>query len=117
MKARAARSVVNATAPSRPLVAEEIRSKLDGGFVMEIEGVLDLSSKNFRFGGCYRVPPGAEESLTELEPLGVDLDLLSGYESIVAFVGRVDDIPTAREASSSGLMIESRKQDGMVYVP
>ena len=55
-----------------------------------------------------------EDSLEELEPLGVDLDLLSGYESIVAFVGRVDDIPAAREVSSSGLMIESRKQDGMV---
>ena len=45
VKARAARSVVNATAPSRPLVAEEIRSKLDGGLQKEIEGVLDLSSK------------------------------------------------------------------------
>ena len=53
-----------------------------------------------------------EDSLAELEPLGVDLDLLSGYESIVAFVGRVDDIPAAREASSRGLMIESESRMG-----
>ena len=45
VKARAARSVVNPPSPSRPLVAEEIRSKLDGGLQNEIEGVLDLSSK------------------------------------------------------------------------
>ena len=114
VKARAARSVVNATAPSRPLVAEEIRSKLDGGLQMEIEGVLDLSSKISDLEVAIGSLQEQEDSLTELEPLGVDLDLLSGYESIVAFVGRVDDIPTAREASSSGLMIESRKQDGMV---
>ena len=114
VKARAARSVVNATAPSRPLVAEEIRSKLDGGLQKEIEGVLDLSSKISDLEVAIGSLQEQEDSLAELEPLGVDLDLLSGYESIVAFVGRVDDIPTAREASSSGLMIESRKQDGMV---
>ena len=114
VKARAARSVVNATAPSRPLVAEEIRSKLDGGLQVEIEGVLDLSSKISDLEVAIGSLQEQEDSLAELEPLGVDLDLLSGYESIVAFVGRVDDIPTAREASSSGLMIESRKQDGMV---
>ncbi len=114
VKARAARSVVNAPAPSRPLVAEEIRSKLDGGLQKEIEGVLDLSSKISDLDVAVGPLQEQEDSLAELEPLGVDLDLLSGYESIVAFVGRVDDIPAARKATSSGLMIESRKQDGMV---
>ena len=102
VKARAARSVVNATAPSRPLVAEEIRSKLDGRLQKEIEGVLDLSSKISDLEATIGSLQEQEDSLAELEPLGVDLDLLSGYESIVAIVGIVDDIPAAREASSLG---------------
>ena len=116
VKARAAKSVVNATAPSRPLVAGDVRSKLDGELQMEIEGVLDLSSKISDFEATIGSLQEQEDSLAELEPLGVDLDLLSGYESIVTFVGRVDDVSAAREASSSGLIIESRKQDGMVAI-
>ena len=116
VKARAARSVVNANAPTRPLAAEEIRSKLDGGLQKQIDGVLDLSSKISDLEVAVGSLQEQEDSLAELEPLGLDLDLLSGYESIVAFVGSVDDIPAAREASSLGLMIESRKQDGMVAI-
>ena len=116
VKARAAKSVINATAPSRPLVADEVRRKLEGELQKEIEGVLDLSSKISDLDVVIGSLQEQEDSLEELEPLGVDLDLLSGYESIVAFVGSVDDIPAAREASSSGLMIESRKQDGMVAI-
>ena len=116
VKARAAKSVVNATAPSRPLVAGDVRSKLDGELQMEIEGVLDLSSKISDFETTIGSLQEQEDSLAELEPLGVDLDLLSGYESIVAFVGRVDDVSAAKEASSSGLMIESKKRDGMVAI-
>ena len=116
VKARAAKSVVNATAPSRPLVAGDVRSKLDGELQVEIEGVLDLSSKISDFEATIGSLQEQEDSLAELEPLGVDLDLLSGYESIVTFVGRVDDVSVAREASSSGLIIESRKQDGMVAI-
>ena len=116
VRARAAKSVVNATSPSRPLKAEEIRSKLEGGLQREIEEALDLSSKISDLEAAIGSLREQEDSLAELEPLGVDLDLLSGYDSIVAFVGRVDNISVAREASSSGLMIESGKQDGMVAI-
>ena len=36
--------------------------------------------------------------------------------SLVTHVGRVDNISAAREFSSSGIMIESGKQDGMVAI-
>mgnify|MGYP001188379539 FL=1 len=116
VRARAAKSVVNATTPSRPLKAEEIRSKLEGDLQREIEEALDLSSKITDLETAIGSLREQEDLLAELEPLGVDLDLLSGYESIVAFVGRVEDTSAAREASSSGLIIESKKQDGMVAV-
>jgi V/A-type H+-transporting ATPase subunit I len=97
VRARAAKSVVNATTPSRPLKAEEIRSKLEGDLQREIEEALDLSSKITDLETAIGSLREQEDLLAELEPLGIDLDLLSGYESIVAFVGRVEDTSAARE--------------------
>ena len=116
VKARAARSVVNASPPSRPLKADEIRSRLDGGLQREIDQALELSSKISDLDSEIDSLVEQEDSLAKLEPLGVDLDLLSGYDSLVAHVGMVDDVSAAREVSSSGIIIESRKQDGMVAI-
>jgi V/A-type H+-transporting ATPase subunit I len=116
VKARAARSVVNASPPSKPLTADEIRRKLDGSLQSEIEKALELSSKISDLDAEIGLLEEQEDSLAELEPLGVDLDLLSGYDSITSYVGRVDNLSAAREVSLPGIMIESRKQDGMVAI-
>jgi hypothetical protein len=81
-----------------------------------VEGVLVLGSIFSGFGVAFGSLPEQVASLAALVPLGVALVLLSGYESIVAFVGRVDGIPAACGASSSGLMIGPCQQDGMVAI-
>ena len=116
IKARAAKSVTKASPPSRPMGAEDIRNRLEGQFQEEIETVLEISSKIDDLEAVLGSLQEQEDSLARLEPLGIDLDLLSGYDSLVTFVGEVSDIAAAREASSSGLIIESRNQDGMVAI-
>jgi len=116
VKARAAKSVVSASPPSRPLKASEIRNKLQGGLQEEIERALDLSSKISDLETEIGSLEEQEYSLAELEPLGVDLELLSGYDSITSFVGRVDDIEAANAAASKGLILISKKQDGMIAI-
>jgi V/A-type H+-transporting ATPase subunit I len=58
----------------------------------------------------------AEESaaLKILEPLGIDLDLLSGYESVTAFVGSMKDTSAAKYATAGGLVIRGGEKSSIV---
>ena len=116
VKARAAKSVLPVSAPSKPMSANEVRSRLEGSLQGDIEEILEISSRISDLETEIGALNEQESSLSELEPLGVDLDLLSGYDSIAAFVGRVEDIEAARKASSRGLFLASSKQDGMVGI-
>ena len=49
-----------------------------------------------------------EDALSQVSPLGVDLDLLGGYKSIESFVGTVESLAEAREAVGTGLIIEGK---------
>ncbi len=116
VKARAAKSVVSVSPPSKPLTASEVRNKLEGDLQQEIEKALVLSSKISDLETEIGSLEEQEHSLAELEPLGIDLELLSGFDSITAFVGRVDDIEAANNAASKGLILVSKKQDGMIAI-
>ena len=92
VKARAATTVVKSSPPSKPINAEKIRAELNGGLQSGIEEVLERGSRISDLDNAINSLLEQEASLEELEPLGVDLELLSGFSSITTFVGRVDDL-------------------------
>ncbi len=46
-----------------------------------------------------------EKQLRMVLPLGVDIDLLDGYESLDTFIGTVSDLTAAKKAASGGLIL------------
>ena len=116
VKARAATSVVKSSAPSKPISAEKIRKELGGELQNGIEEVLEISSRITELDNAISSLLEQEGNLEELEPLDVDLELLTGYDSITAFVGTVDDLNEAKKASKNGLIIAPSRQEGPVAI-
>ena len=117
VKARAAASVVETAGPSRPVPAGPVRASLGGDLPAKIGRVLSDSSRIDDLGNEISSLKEEEESLSRVSPLGIDLELLGGYESITSFVGTVENIAEAREAVGSGLIIEGRTgKTGLVAV-
>ena len=116
VKARAATTVVKSSPPSKPINAEKIRAELNGGLQSGIEEVLERGSRISDLDNAINSLLEQEASLEELEPLGVDLELLSGFSSITTFVGRVDDLNEAKNAASNGIILFPNGQDGPVAV-
>jgi len=108
VKARAAASVVEATGPARPVPAGPVRESLEGDLPSKIDRVLSDSSRIDGLENEISSLADEEEALSQVSPLGVDLDLLGGYKSIASFVGTVENLAEAREAVGHGLIIEGK---------
>ena len=98
VKARAAASVVEAAGPVKPVPAGPVRESLEGDLPSKIDQVLSDSSRIDDLENEISSLAEEEEALTQVSPLGVDLDLLGGYKSITSFVGTVESLAEAREA-------------------
>jgi len=117
VKARAAASIVSASGPDRAVSARPVRDSLDSDLPAKIEEVLSYSSRIDDLTNEISALTEEESGLSLVAPLGIDLELLGGYESISAFVGRVDVIEGARKAAESGLIVESKDGNkGLVAV-
>ena len=108
VKARAAASVVEASGPARPVPAGPVRDSLGGELPSKIDQVLLDSSRIDDLGNEISSLTEEEEALSQISPLGIDLEFLGGYKTITAFVGTVENIAEAREAVGSGLIIEGK---------
>jgi len=108
VKARAAASVVDASGPTRPVPSGPVRDSLGGDLPSKIDQVLLDSSRIDDLGNEISSLTEEEEALSQISPLGIDLELLGGYKTITAFVGTVENIAEAREAVGSGLIIEGK---------
>ena len=108
VKARAAASIVNATGPDRAVSARPVRDSLNSKLPMKIEEVLSDSSRIDELSNEISSLSEEESGLSLVAPLGVDLELLDGFETITSFVGTVESIEGARRAAGSGLIIEAK---------
>ena len=106
VKARAAASVVEAAGPVKPVPAGPVRESLEGDLPSKIDQVLSDSSRIDDLENEISSLAEEEGALTQVSPLGVDLDLLGGYKSITSFVGTVESLAEAREAVGTGVIIE-----------
>ena len=117
VKARAAASVVDAMGPTKPVPAGPVRDSLGGDLSAKIDQVLSDSSRIDDLENEISSLMEEEEALSQVSPLGIDLELLGGYQSITAFVGTVENVAEAREAVGSGLIIEGRSgKAGLIAV-
>ena len=108
VKARAAASVVETSGPARPVPAGPVRDSLGGDLPSKIDQVLLDSSRIDDLENEISSLAEEEEALSQISPLGIDLELLGGYKTITSFVGTVENIAEAREALGSGLIIEGK---------
>jgi len=108
VKARAAASVVETSGPARPVPAGPVRDSLGGDLPSKIDQVLLDSSRIDDLENEISSLAEEEEALSQISPLGIDLELLGGYKTITSFVGTVENIAEAREAVGSGLIIEGK---------
>ncbi len=108
VKARSAASVVEASGPVRAVPAGPVRNSLGSDLPAKIDEVLTDSSRIDDLDNEISSLLEEEITLSQVAPLGVDLELLDGYESITSFVGTVENILEAREAVGSGLIIEGK---------
>ena len=108
VKARAAASVVEASGPTRPVPSGPVRDSLGGDLPSKIDQVLLDSSRIDDLENEISSLMEEEEALSQISPLGIDLELLGGYKTITSFVGTVENIAEAREAVGSGLIIEGK---------
>ena len=106
VKARAAASVVKASGPEMPVPAAPVRESLGNDLPGKIDEVLNDSSRIDDLENEISSLMEEEEALSLVSPLGVDLELLSGFEAITTFVGTVENIAEAREVANHGLIIE-----------
>jgi len=112
VKARAAASVVEATGPTRPVPAGPVRESLGSELPSKIGQVLSDSSRIDDLENEISSLTEEEVALSQVSPLGIDLELLGGYQSITSFVGTVENIAEARDAVGSGLIIEGKTGKG-----
>ena len=108
VKARSAASVVEASGPIRPVPEGPVRNSLGSDLPAKINEVLTDSSRIDDLDNEISSLLEEEIALSQVAPLGINLELLDGYESITSFVGTVEDMLGAREAVGSGLIIEGK---------
>ena len=107
IKARAAASIINASGPDRVVSESPVRESLKDELPEKIEEVLEDSSRIDELENEISSLSEEELALSIVSPLGIDLDLLEGFESICSFIGTVDSLEGARKAAESGLIIEA----------
>ena len=96
VKARAAASIVNASGPERIVSARPVRESLSSDLPSKIDEVLADSSRIDDLANEISSLAEEEVGLSLVAPLGIDIELLGGFESIASFVGTVDSMDGAR---------------------
>jgi V/A-type H+-transporting ATPase subunit I len=102
---RSASSQLAISVPKVLLESEPIRNKLVGELPSLVELMLEHSERIEAIATELSNIDGECASLSLLQPLGLDIDLLSGYESLTVFVGTVTDADGASAAAPGGLAV------------
>ena len=104
-KTRAAVAQVEPTGPSKAASLATVRKSIDDGLEGKVDSLLGDLSRMDEIENSISSQSEEESVLSLLSPLGIDIELLSGYESITSFVGTVDDIKAAQAAAGDGMFV------------
>lgn len=108
VKARSAASVVEIEGPESAIHPSKIRKLLSEDFPNKIDNLLDMQSRMDNLETEIS-SLGEEESTMELlASLGIDLELLTGYDSIESFVGIVTEPLQVESLGNSSVIFNSK---------
>ncbi len=101
---RSASSQISVAAPKVPLSAEPVREQLRNDLPDLVEEMVTRADRIDAIESELSDIDAEREALEQLQPLGLDLDMLTGYESLSVFVGTVKDAQAAKTAAKGGII-------------
>ena len=88
-----------------PLEAHPIRLKMAADLPSLVDEMLTSSDRIDAIESEEGAIAEEFASLTTLEPIGLELDLLSGYDNVTVFVGTVKSVVATKKAAGDGIAI------------
>ncbi len=113
---RSAISQIDAGDPKVPLESNSVRLKMAADLPSLVNEMLTHLDRLGEIDSELETISDEIEILELLEPLGLDLELLSGYDSIMSFVGTIKDGPIAQGAAGEGEAFISEGKTTVVAV-
>jgi len=104
-KVRAAVSQIEVAEPTEMTSATSVRKSLDGELPEKVDSLLSHMSRIDEIDTVVTSKSEEEATLSAISPLGVDVELLTGYSSLTSFVGTVNDVNAAKAAAANGIFI------------
>ncbi len=104
-KLRSAASIVDFSGPKNPVSADKVRSELDGSLSKAVDELLEKSTRLDSVEGRLSSLQEDESTIELLSSLNLDVELLSGYSTLIPFIGTI---------SGNFSDIEFELQDGAI---
>lgn len=86
-------------------MATDVRTAIDGDLESNVGDLLAKHERIEEISNAIEALEEEAEALRLVEPIGADLDLLDGYDTLTTFVGTVRDLAGARVAAKGGLLL------------
>ena len=99
-KVRAAASHLNPDQHHEPMSTAQVKKALENDFEAKVDDILANLHECEDSNSRIETLESELEVLSALQPLGLDIELLSGYESLEAFVGEVSNVKTTKDSLS-----------------
>ena len=110
VKARSAASIIDFSGPESAVPTGPVRDSLSKELPNKIDDLLQAQSRIDELDNEISSMSEEQGSLEMVASLGLDIELLSGYDSLASFVGTVTDAPqfSNLEESPNGFQFKKR---------
>jgi len=100
---RSASTQLEVEIPKVPLKAGSVRQQLGGDLATLVDEIISLSDRIESIDSDLSAKGEEESALSLFSPLDIDLELLSGYDSLTTFTGTVKDAAAAKASAGDGI--------------
>ena len=108
VKARSAASIIDFNGPESAVPTAKVRDSLSAELPDKIEDLLQAQSRIDELDNDISSMDEELASLEMVASLGLDIELLSGYDSLSSFVGTVTDAPQLSNLEGSSMVFNSK---------
>ena len=117
VKARSAASIIEFSGPERAVPSAPVRDSLSNELPGKIDDLLQAQSRIDELDNEISSIEEEEASLEMVASLGLDIELLSGYDSLSSFVGTVTEPVQSSSLGESSMVFNSKNgKQNMVAV-
>ena len=103
-KLRSAASIVEGKSPKKPVPVKKVRSELDTSLPNAVESLLEKSTKLDSIDNQISSLTEDKIFLELISSLGLEVELLSGYNNISSFIGTVIDLEPLKNIDYHNLL-------------